>query len=124
MSNELNEKVKSWWNSNPYTYGMSKKDGYRDVGDVTDTELDAAFFDHYMRKSRKHFRDAQRADEPLAARFIQYDFIPDKRVLDIAVGFGWSTVEMARAGVNVTGIDLTARAVEATQKHLELRGLT
>lgn len=123
MSNNLNEKVKDWWNNNPYTYGMSKKDDYRDVGDVTDLELDTAFFDHYMRKSRKHFEDAQKDNEPIASRFIQYDYLRGKQVLDIAIGFGWSTVEMARNGGNVTGIDLTSRAIEVTQKHLNLRGL-
>ena len=120
---DLNERVKSWWNDNPYTYGLSKKDGYRDVGDVADDALDEHFFSEYMRKTRKQFFDAQKPAERLAARFIDYEWLKGKSVLDIACGFGWSTVEMADAGARVTGIDLTPRAIEVTQKHAQSRGL-
>lgn len=120
----LNEDVKNWWNSNPYTYGLSRQDSYQDVGDVPQDQLDTAFFDHYMRKTRKHFHDAQRPDEPVAARFIDYPWLRDKKVLDIACGFGWATTEMARMGAHVTGIDLTPRAIAGAQRHFELRGLT
>lgn len=123
MSDELNQRVRDWWNKNPYTYGLSKTDSYRDVGDITNETLDAPFFDNYMRKVRKHFQDAQQPDEPLAARFLDYGWLNGKKVLDIACGFGWATVEMARAGAIVTGIDLTPRAIEVAKKHLEVRGL-
>ena len=121
--NDLNERIRAWWNEHPYTYGVSKTDSYRDVGDIPDNELNASHFDRYMQKSRKQFFDAQKPDEPLAARFIDYDTLPGKKVLDIACGFGWATVEMARYGANVTGIDLTPRAIAATAKHCEYRNL-
>jgi ubiquinone/menaquinone biosynthesis C-methylase UbiE len=125
---ELNSNVKKWWNDNPYTYGLSnrdrKKGGYIDVGDIDDSKLTPEYFEKYMKKARKHFRDAQKPEERTAARFIDYDAIKGKKVLDIAIGVGWSVVEMAGAGAFVTGIDLTPRAIEITKKHLELKNLT
>ena len=108
---DLNEQVKNWWNQTPYSYGLSKSkdDSYQDVGDVSDAQADGKFFDDYMRKVRKHFEDAQQPDERLTARFIDYDTLRGKKVLDIACGIGWATVEMASAGAHVTGIDITPR---------------
>jgi 2-polyprenyl-3-methyl-5-hydroxy-6-metoxy-1,4-benzoquinol methylase len=120
---DLQERIKHWWNSNPYTYGLSSRGRYRDVGDVSDRDLDREFFARYMRKVRKHFDDAQRPGQPLASRFIDYESLRDKKVLDIACGFGWATVEMARAGARVTAIDVTPRAIEATRQHLSTEGL-
>jgi ubiquinone/menaquinone biosynthesis C-methylase UbiE len=123
---DLNEQVKNWWNQTPYTYGLSQAeaDSYQDVGDVADDQADGQFFDDYMRKARKHFEDAQRPDERLTARFLDYDSLRGKKVLDIACGIGWATVEMAGAGAHVTGIDLTPRAVELAGKHLAYRNLS
>ena len=84
----LNDDVRDWWNINPYSYGLSKKGSYRDVGDVDDSELDLAYFDNYMRKVRKHFNDAQNVDQPLTARFLDYDSLRGKKVLDLAIGTG------------------------------------
>jgi len=120
---DLNDKVKQWWNDHPYTYGLSKQDSYQDVGDVADEQLDAHFFDEYMRKSRKHFHDAQTPNERVAERFIPYAMLAGKQVLDIACGFGWASVEMASAGAHVTAIDLTPRAVEVAKQHFAIRGL-
>jgi len=77
-----------------------------------------------MRKVRKHFDDAQGPGEKLASRFIDYDQLRGQRVLDIACGFGWGAVEMASAGAMVSAIDITPRAIAATRRHFELRGLT
>src|SRR4051812_28713891 len=110
--NELSKQVKEWWNNNPYTYGLSKKEGYQDVGDVKNEQLDRNFFDAYMRKVRKHFADAQQPDQRIAARFLDYESLRNKKVLDIACGFGWASIEMADAGAQVTGIDITPRAIE------------
>jgi ubiquinone/menaquinone biosynthesis C-methylase UbiE len=47
-----------------------------------------------------------------------------KRVLEIGCGMGLHTETLARAGADVTAIDLTPTAIEATTKRLALRGLT
>lgn len=121
---QLTEQVRDWWNNHPYTYGLaSDDDGFQDVGNVDDGQVDGHFFDEYMRKTRKHFYDAQQPDEPTAARFIAYDQLAGKTALDIATGLGWASTEMARAGANVTAIDLTPRAIEMARKHFDYRGL-
>lgn len=120
---DLNEKVRQWWNNNPYTYGLASREGFQDVGNVDDTQVDGHFFDEYMRKTRKRFHDAQRDDQPLAARFIDYDRLHAKTALDIATGLGWAAIEMARAGAHVTAIDLTDRSIEMTRQHFAYRNL-
>src|ERR1017187_7366735 len=45
------------------------------------------------------------------------------RVLEIGCGMGLHTQTMAAAGAEVTAIDLTSTAVEATFRRLALRGL-
>lgn len=121
--NDLQNEVKEWWNKNPYTYGLSRKDSYRDVGDVSDNILDDHFFDEYVRKIRKHFDDAQMPGEKIASRFIDYEQLSGARTLDIACGIGWGAVEMARSGARVSAIDITPRAIEMARKHFEYRGL-
>lgn len=120
---QLTEKVRDWWNNHPYTYGLASDGSFQDVGDVDDDSVDGRFFDEYMRKTRKHFFDAQQPDEPTAARFIDYARLDGKKALDIATGLGWAAVEMARAGADVTAIDLTPRAVEMAKKHFAYREL-
>jgi len=120
---ELTEKVRQWWNDHPYTYGLASKEReFQDVGDVG--EVDGHFFDEYMRKTRKRFPDTQGPDEPIGKRFIAYDEIDGKQVLDIATGLGWAAVGMAQAEAHVTAIDLTPRAIEMARQHFAYRNLT
>jgi ubiquinone/menaquinone biosynthesis C-methylase UbiE len=120
---DLQDRVRDWWNTNPFSYGLSQKGAYRDVGNVSDEDIHEEFFNNYLRKVRKHLYDAQSPGEPLAARFIPYESLKDRKVLDIACGMGWSTIEMARAGVQVTGIDISTRVIEIARKHIALRNL-
>jgi len=52
------------------------------------------------------------------------DRLRGKRVLEIGCGMGLHTETMVRAGANVTSIDLTKTAIEATMRRLELKGLS
>lgn len=61
--------------------------------------------------------------EPFIARFARFDETRDREVLEIGVGLGTDFVRFARAGARLTGVDLTARAVENTRRRLELEGL-
>lgn len=56
-------------------------------------------------------------------RLIPYDRLAGKKVLEIGVGSGFHAELMARAGADVTGIDLTASAVECTRERFALKGL-
>jgi len=46
-----------------------------------------------------------------------------KKVLDIGCGPGWYTVQYAKGGADVTGVDLTEQAVNLAGKFIEIEGL-
>jgi SAM-dependent methyltransferase len=62
--------------------------------------------------------------EPYIPVFGRFDESRDLRVLEIGVGLGADHQRFAAAGAILTGIDLTERAVEHTQRRLSLFGLT
>ena len=47
-----------------------------------------------------------------------------QRLLEVGCGMGTDLLQFARAGANVTGVDLTPRSVETSRHHLELWGQT
>lgn len=115
------KEVNHWWNSNPFTYNSNVG-----IGKITEIkEMGIPFFDSMEERYKKHSGGStQQPDRPVFSKFIDYSSLQGKRVLDIAVGTGFSTVAFAEARAEVTGIDLTEFAVEATKKNLQLRGLS
>lgn len=109
---EVNKRVKEWWDKNPFTYLMDNKH-------ITP---DWAFFRNIDRKIIKWMPWAQKG-YPLLSHVVPYESLKGKKVLDIAIGTGWSTEQFIRTGAEVTAIDLTPAAVELTRKRLELYGL-
>lgn len=61
--------------------------------------------------------------EPEILRVAQFDTARGRTVLEIGVGMGADLVRWARAGAEVTGVDLTARAVELSRQRLADEGL-
>ncbi len=114
------KEVENWWDANPFTYN-----GDKGVGKIVEVEeMDLAFFETAERKYRKNTDTVtQDPDKPVFSKFINFNSLSGKRVLDIAVGTGFSAVTFARAGAEVTGIDLTDYAVRATKKNFEVRNL-
>jgi len=110
---ELTRKVQDWWDKNPFTYLM----------DNQSITPDWAFFRNIDRKIIKWMPWAQRG-YPLLSSVIDYPTLKGKKVLDIAVGTGWTTEQFVRTGAQVTAIDLSPQAVELTKKRLALYGLT
>ena len=120
---ELNKAVENWWNSNPFTLGLGTKDRHDLTGKVE--QIDLTFFKEVERKMRKWWIGAtyEYASQPLLANFVPYKSLAGKQVLDIAVGTGWSAVEMAQHGAHVTGIDITDEAIRLSKQHAELKGV-
>jgi SAM-dependent methyltransferase len=61
--------------------------------------------------------------EPVIEEFADFPAAAGKRVLEIGVGLGADHERFAQAGAELSGIDLTARAVAHTRRRLELLGL-
>lgn len=108
----LASRVRDWWNDNPFVYSFDKKD----------IEPDEHFFNEIDRKFIKWTPWAQDDARPLS-RIIQFEELRGKRVLDIAIGTGWSTEQFARAGADVAGIDITPRAIELAKRRFQVRGM-
>jgi ubiquinone/menaquinone biosynthesis C-methylase UbiE len=62
--------------------------------------------------------------EPYILDFAAFDSSRGKRVLEIGVGLGADHQEFAKAGAELSGIDLTPRAIEHTRRRLETFGLS
>lgn len=61
--------------------------------------------------------------EPYIPGFAQFEAARGKRVLEIGVGLGADHERFARAGADLTGIDLTERAIANTRQRLAVMGL-
>ncbi len=62
--------------------------------------------------------------EPYIPEFAGFDRVRGKRVLEIGVGLGADHQRFAQAGADLTGIDLTERAIEHTARRLAVFGLS
>ena len=56
-------------------------------------------------------------------RLVNFDGFPQKRLLEIGCGVGTDLVRFARGGAQVTGIDLSWRAIELAQQNFAQAGL-
>lgn len=74
--------------------------------------------DGYVEHARRRYEL-----EPIIEEFAQFESATGKKVLEIGVGLGADHQRFAQAGARLTGIDLTARAVEHTRRRLALFGL-
>ena len=75
--------------------------------------------DRLSEMAHSHFATDQRPFD----RLIPFEGLAGKKVLEIGVGSGFHAELMARAGAEVTGIDLTRGAVESTRERFALKGL-
>ncbi len=62
--------------------------------------------------------------EPYIPTFAEFDRYRGLRVLEIGVGMGADHERFAAAGAELTGVDLTQRAIEHARSRLALRGLS
>jgi 2-polyprenyl-3-methyl-5-hydroxy-6-metoxy-1,4-benzoquinol methylase len=110
---QLQEKSRQWWNTNPMTYDWHKSiqpaEGTREFYEA----IDERFF-----KSSSFYQGKR-----LFERLIPFDRLKGKRVLEIGCGIGSHARLLAESGCQLTCVDLTSRAVENTRKRLQLWGL-
>ncbi|HUP33607.1 MAG TPA: hypothetical protein VM184_11275, partial [Gaiellaceae bacterium] len=104
MSETLKEAVRAHWEADPCGSRLADAPpGSREFFDEVEAERDRL--------------------EPFIPSFAEFERWEGKRVLEIGVGLGTDFVRFARAGANVTGIDLTEAAAALVLRRLELEGL-
>ena len=111
--------VRDWWSAQPMTYGGTHGETNYAEGSV-------------QRGSREFFEQADRRfyswntplhDHRPFGRLFPYDDYRGKKVLEVGCGMGAMAMNWARAGAQMTAVDLTPTAVEQTRRRLELFGL-
>jgi 2-polyprenyl-3-methyl-5-hydroxy-6-metoxy-1,4-benzoquinol methylase len=105
---------KTWWTDNTMSYDWKDK--------IVRPEFSREWFDEVDRRFIESARHFAHTDQPFGA-IIPFDQIGGKRVLEVGCGMGLHTELMARAGANVTAIDISPKSVAATKARLALRGV-
>jgi SAM-dependent methyltransferase len=103
-----------WWTQNPMSYDWA--------GDVKLPRLSLEWFDAIDAKFLQGSRLFATLQQPFD-RILPIPELRGARVLEIGCGMGLHTQTMASAGADVTAVDLTSTAVEATSRRLALKGL-
>ncbi|HEY1426090.1 MAG TPA: glycosyltransferase [Caulobacteraceae bacterium] len=111
-TSELQSGNRSWWTQNLMSYDWREKIACEPYSAAWFEEVDRRFIE-----SARHFaHDARPFD-----RIIPFDALAGKQVLEVGCGVGFHTELMANAGADVTAIDLSPRAIEATRARAALK---
>ena len=106
---------KAWWTQNTMSYDWKDRIGLEPYS--------AAWFDEVDRRFIESARHFAHTDRPFG-KIIPFDQIAGKKVLEVGCGMGLHTELMARAGAQVTAIDISPTSVAATRARLQVRGVT
>lgn len=104
----------AWWTRNPMAYDWTGKIKLPRFSQEWYQAIDAEFL-----YGSRLFATLQQPFD----RIIPISELRGARVLEIGCGMGLHTQTMAAAGAEVTAIDLTSTAIEATRRRLALMGL-
>lgn len=100
----LKEQVRSFWEKDPCGSGHARAQ-----------EGTAEFYAQV---------EAARVElEPFIAKYADFASTRGEKLLEIGCGLGTDLIRFARAGAQVTGVDLTEHSVELVRKRFELEGL-
>lgn len=106
---------RSWWTRNTMSYDWNEKVSYEKFSLPWFEEVDSRF----IRAAHLYATDKNPFD-----KVIPFEKLSGKKVLEIGCGMGFHSELMARAGAEVTAIDLSPTSIEATTKRFKLKKLT
>lgn len=95
------EDIKTYWNNRPCNIKYSKKD-------INTKE----YFDEV--ETKKYFV------EPFIPAFANFEKWKGKKVLELGCGIGTDSINFARAGANLTVVDLSEKSLEICKKRFEI----
>jgi 2-polyprenyl-3-methyl-5-hydroxy-6-metoxy-1,4-benzoquinol methylase len=110
---QLQTKNKDWWETNPMSYDWHRT--------LLAPEGTSEFYDAVDRRflMSSSFYRGKRPFE----KWVPFDRLEGKRVLEIGCGLGTHAQLLCEAGCDLTCIDLTEKGVTHTRQRLYLRGL-
>jgi SAM-dependent methyltransferase len=106
---------REWWQDNPMTYDWEET--------LSVERFSSAWYDEIDRRFFESAYYAQPDGAPPFAGFMPEESVCGKRVLEIGCGMGTHAELLTRRGAQLTAIDRTTFAVEATTRRLEMKGL-
>ena len=83
---------------------------------TTPVESSLAYFEAVERDRYENYA-------PWMRRFLNFSSYAGKKLLEVGVGQGTDLVQFAKAGADVSGIDITQRHLNLAARNFELRGL-
>jgi ubiquinone/menaquinone biosynthesis C-methylase UbiE len=104
--------VRDWWNRNPMSYDVGAPIAHEPDTQAYFRELDSRVFDPRVLRLT-----ARPGGRPFS-RFVDFDALAGKDVLEVGCGSGFAVQLFAEAGASVTAVDLTPWAVETTRRRL------
>jgi ubiquinone/menaquinone biosynthesis C-methylase UbiE len=111
------EQVREWWNRNPMSYDVDDPIPYAEGSQEYFREIDRRIFHpRYMRLTAD-------ARGRTFGRYVDFDALAGKDVLEVGCGSGIAAQMLAEAGANLTAVDLTPWAVATTRRRLDAFGL-
>jgi ubiquinone/menaquinone biosynthesis C-methylase UbiE len=110
-------KVRDWWNRNPMSYDVDDPILGEPGSQAYFRELDRRVFDPRV------LRLTVGPDGRPFSRFVDFDSLRGKDVLEVGCGSGFAVQLFAEAGAKVSAVDLTEWAVETTRARLRAFGL-
>lgn len=105
---------KKWWTDQTMSYDWKGRSKFERLTAAWYDDIDGRFL-----RAAKLFSDAP---NPFTA-LIGTDRLAGKRVLEIGCGMGFHSELLARAGAQLTSIDLSPTSVKSTRKRFDLKGL-
>src|SRR5262249_40842375 len=105
---------KAWWTSHTMSYDWKDKSALEKFSDPWFADIHQRF----LRAARVYSESTDPFDE-----LMRVQQLLGQRVLEVGCGMGFHSELLARAGAELTAIDLSPTSVAATTRRFELRNL-